>query len=249
MKATLRIMIACAGTALLAACAAPRDHAGDPGDGADWPAFEPPSGVERIYRIDEQTSKLVARVDPVGPMAGLGHSHVVGGAVLSGRIVVGDSGARADVRVNAGAFEVDRPEWRRAHGLKPELDAAAIDGTRANLLGPDVLDAEAHPTIDIRSVAVAGPAWLPDVTLRIRWRDRVREFTLPVAIERDPGRLQLAGRLDIRHSDFGFEPFSAAGGALRVSDRIRVRFRIEALAERGDIAIIPGRSTHPGRNP
>jgi hypothetical protein len=248
MNSVLRVAAAAA-VSVLAGCAAPSQRAAETAPAADWPAFAEPSSAETVYRIDESASLLLARVDPAGAMARLGHSHVVGGPVLSGRLVAGPDGPRADLRIDTGAFDVDRPAWRRAHGLKPELDASAVEGTRDNLLGPDVLDADNHPTIDVRSTAAAGPDWLPEITLRVRWRDRVREYAAPVAIDRDDDRVTLRGLLDLHHSDFGFQPFSAAGGALSVSDRIRVRFRIVAVAETGDIAIIADRPTTPEDRP
>jgi len=216
---------------------------------ADWPAFAQPAANETVYRVDESASALLARVDPSGPMARLGHSHVVGGAVLSGRIVTGAAAPRAEVHVRVRDLAVDRPAWRRAHGLKAELDASAIEGTRRNLLGPRVMDAESHPRIDVRSVAVSGPAWLPEVELAIRWRGRVRQFGVPVAIRLDGERIEAVGRFDLRHSDFGLDPFSAAGGALRVSDRIQIRFRIVATAVASDVAIIADQPMNPGTPP
>lgn len=240
MNLTLRV-IAAAAAAATVACAGPLPREAER-DRFDWPPFERPGPGETVYRVDEQASRVLARVDPAGPMARLGHSHVVGGRVVGGTLVVGDDGARADFRLRAADFGVDEPAWRRAHGLDPELDAEAIAGTRRNLLGPDVLDAGAHPTLDVRTVDVAGPGWLPDVTLRVRWRGRVHEYTLPVTVRRAAGRIEMAGRLDLHHSDFGLTPFSAAGGALRVSERITVRFEIAAVAERRDVAIIADRS-------
>ncbi|MEX0915663.1 MAG: YceI family protein, partial [Wenzhouxiangellaceae bacterium] len=72
--------------------------------------------------------------------------------------------------------------------------------------------------------------WMPVVTARIRLRDVVREVDVPVAVVRSGERLQAIGRFELLQSDFGIEPFSAAGGALRVSDRMQLRFRIAAQA-------------------
>lgn len=120
---------------LLAGCAGtPAGPVTEPVSAA-WPDFTPPLPDETVYQVDPASSELLLRVDPEGPMAGLGHSHVIGGNVISGRVVAGtrSGSARLDLKLDAAAMEVDRPEWRRAHGLKPELDADAIDGTRANM--------------------------------------------------------------------------------------------------------------------
>lgn len=226
--------------ALLAACAgAPTTDSGKAPPA--WPDFRAPSADETVYRVDREESLLLVRVDPAGPMADLGHSHIVGGAAISGRIVVGPAGAgRLDLRVDVDALDVDRPDWRRAHGLEPELGASAVEGTASNMKGERVLDVEEHPFVAVRSIASTGPAWLPMVTLRIRLRGRVAEYVVPVALERAGTGLEAVAAFDARHSDFGLQPFSAAGGALRVADRIRIRVRIVAVADERDVAIIAG---------
>lgn len=216
--------------ALLVGCAAAPQRSAEESAAVAWPTFAAPQAGEQVYRIDAAASKLRIRVDPEGPMARLGHSHIIGGNVLSGIVVLGDGhrSARLDLRLDASSLEVDKPRWRAEAGLQTELDAAAISGTRSNMRGERVLDVETHPEISIRSIGVAGPAWLPDVTVRIRLRGEVREAVVPVSVERTGARLTATGTMDLLQSDFGIEPFSTAGGALRVSDRMRIRFRIIA---------------------
>lgn len=216
-------------------CAAPVSHEPAEVRPAEWPAAPVREAGESIWQVEREQSELLVRVDPAGPMARLGHRHVVGGAVLSGRIATGDGGqsARADLEIDVTALEVDRPEWRAQFGLDPDLGDEAVSGTRANLLGKRVLDAANFPTIAIRTVAIAGPDWMPRVTARVRLRDQVREITVPTAVFRTADRIEAVGRFEFDHADFGLEPFTAAGGALRVADPIRVRFRIVARTAGG----------------
>lgn len=216
--------------ALLIGCAATPEPSERGAETVEWPSFEQPQSDESVFRVDSSASEVLIRVDPEGPMARMGHSHVVGGPVLSGMVVTGSEiqDARLDLKIDAAAIEVDRPQWRRAQGLKPELDADAIDGTRDNLRSERVLNVAEYPEISIRSVAVTGPDWIPTVTARIRLRGEIREVTVPVAVTRSGSSLQAIGQFELLQSDFGIEPFSAAGGALRVSDRMQIRFRIVA---------------------
>lgn len=216
--------------ALLVGCAGAPERAADPPASMPWPDIAPPGPGDAVFRINRSASELRIRVDPEGPMARLGHSHVIGGNVISGTVVLGDGrdDARVDLRIDASSLDVDQPQWRAAEGLEAELDLDAISGTRANMRSERVLDVANHPEISIRSLRVEGPAWLPDVTVRIRLRGQVREVTVPVAVDRTDRRLTASGTLDLLQSDFGIEPFSAAGGALRVTDRMQIRFRIVA---------------------
>lgn len=215
---------------LLIGCATapePSDRAPAP---AEWPSFSDPQPGDTVFQVDPEASEVLVRVDPEGPMARLGHSHVIGGPVLSGIIITGGEirETRLDLKIDAAAFEVDRPEWRRAQGLKPELNADAREGTRDNMRSERVLDVAQYPTISIRSVSVTGPDWLPAVTIRIRLRGETRQRVVPVAVVRADGIIQAIGQFELLQTDFGIEPFSAAGGALRVSNRMRIRFRIVA---------------------
>ena len=229
----LRTALPILSCALLVGCAATPGQPERELEGVEWPAFSAPEPAETVFRVDSQASVVLIRVDPEGPMARLGHSHVIGGPVISGVVVTdGDvADARLDLTVNAAALEVDRPGWRRAQGLEPELDAGAIRGTRDNMRSERVLDVDRHPEIGIRSVAITGSDWIPLVTVRIRLRGQVREVSVPVAVVRTGKTIEAIGHLELFQSDFGIQPFSAAGGALRVSDKMRIRFRIVALNE------------------
>lgn len=219
----LALLVGCAGTPKRSDDSVP----------APWPEFAPPGANETVYRIDHDSSELRIRVDPEGPIARLGHSHVIGGLVISGTVVTAQTinETRLDLRIDAAALEVDRPEWRAAEGLEPELDESTISGTLANMQGDAVLAVRRHPEISIRSIAVDGPVWLPDLTVRIRLRGVVREVVVPVAVTHDSSGLSATGAFDLLQSDFGIEPFSTAAGALRVSDRMQIRFRIVARNE------------------
>jgi polyisoprenoid-binding protein YceI len=207
-----------------------------PGDAVTRPAeaveIVLPEG--RSYRVSREDSELRIVLFPAGPLARFGHPHVIGGAAVDGEVVLAaefqDSGLRLAVDVEA--LEIDRPEWRLAEGFEAELPESAIDDTRRNMLSEAVLDAGAHPAIVIESLGLRGPDWQPDVDIRITLRGVVRELTVPLAINMEGERLTATGRFLLRQSDFGIEPFSAAGGRLQVADELLIRFRIVADAVR-----------------
>lgn len=217
----------------LAGCASPGDPSvGTSSRAVDTPA-EPAAIAGRAFRVDPEESRLRMRVDPAGPMARLGHVHIIGGNALDGHIIVAPDWRQSalDLSVNVHSLEVDRPEWRDAAGLDEGPDADAVAGTRDNLLGPEVLDAERYPHVRIVGTGLSGPPWMPDATVQIHLRDQVREMTVPVSLEMDQHRLTATGYLELEQQAFGMEPFSAAGGAMRVADVIIVRFRIVAYTD------------------
>lgn len=231
-----RGMSLAAALALLVACQAPHGPPAGPdlsrpADSARPPAPEAPTGG-RIYHVTRDDSRLRVVLYPEGPLSRFGHPHVVGGAAVDGWVALtGELHASAlRLEVHVADLDVDRPEWRSAEGFDPQMPGSAVADTRRNMLSGAVLDSAAHPRIVIESLGVTGPAWQPDVDVRITLRGVARDLTVPVALNVTDARLIATGRFMIRQSDFGIEPFSAAGGRLRVADRLLIRFRVVARA-------------------
>lgn len=185
----------------------------------------------REYWVDRERSQLRLIVYPEGPMARLGHPHVIGGDVIDGRIVLAEPFEASALRlaIDVAALAVDRPDWRASEGFDPEVDAGAIESTRRNMLSSDVLDADDHPMIRIESIGISGPKWQPDIRSNVSIAGTRRELAVPASLIIDDRRLTATGRFLIRQTDFGLEPFSTAGGALRVADEVLIRFRIVAF--------------------
>lgn len=198
-----------------------------------------PAGNEPVSLPDGRTYQVVGKgsqvrivLFPDGPLARVGHPHVIGGNAIGGEVVMADefsdSGLQLEIMVEG--LEADRPKWRLEEGFDPDMPESAIERTRKNMLSAGQLDADNHPTILIESVDVTGPRWQPDIDVRITLAGVKRELTVPVALDLIDHRLTATGRFIIRQSDFGIKPFSAAGGNIRVADEILIRFRIEAMA-------------------
>lgn len=186
----------------------------------------------RTLAVLSEASEVRIVVFPAGRMARLGHPHVVGGEVLSGEIVLAEAfhDSTFELEIAVDQLSLDQPEWRREEGFEPEMSESDIEATRDNMLSAEQLDAENHPSIRIESIALTGPRWQPDVDARITLAGTARELTVPVALDIGENGLTATGRFVIRQSEFGIEPFSAAGGAVRVADEILVRFRVRANA-------------------
>lgn len=231
MKFTTPVALVIVSTALLvAACAAPvRPPAGEVTRAVAQPV-EKVAAVGQRYTVVAEDSELRILVFADGPLARLGHPHVIGGNVISGSLWLAEDFHRSSLElfIDAPALQVDAPEWRLAEGFDPHMDDDAIADTGDNLRSPAVLDAERYPQIVIRSVAVSGPRWQPDVTVEITLRGETRSMTVPVALDIANGMIIATGRFYLRQTEFGIEPFSAVGGRLRVTDEILARLRVVA---------------------
>lgn len=219
---------------LLAACAiqTPPDAAAPPaaGPAPDLRLPAVPGGTD--WQLVPGESEVRVLVYRAGALSGLGHNHVVSSERIRGRIRMAEeiTSAHFALAVPLESFRVDLPAERAAAGadFRSEPDAQAIRGTRANMLGPQVLDAGRFPWLTVQGAVRHGPEWLPGVHATIRLHGESRTIEVPVALHREAGRLLLTGHFTLRQSDFGIQPLSILGGAIQVRDEFRVLFRLVA---------------------
>ena len=201
---------------------------------AQAPAAQTPALLTgRRFVIDAKASEVRLLVYRAGPMGRFGHNHVMIGHAR-GTIDVGNSAAASSFRIEipVDSFAVDPPAARDEEGAQfsAEVSDAAREGTRANMLGPAVLDAVHHPLIRVESTALAGPSWNPEVTARVSLHGAARELNFPAAVFRNGDTLIVIASFRIRQTDFGMSPFSILGGAIRVADAVDIRTRLVARA-------------------
>lgn len=228
-----------AGLALLAACAAPPPSRGtrtpqpQPPVPLAAPSSGPPPRIGPRYRVLPESSDVRIFVTRAGPLAALGHDHVIDGRALSGWVQYQGAADRAtfELSMPVAALSVDDPELRREAGgdFAEALGEEARNGTRANMLSAAVLDAERHPTLLIRSVAVMGsaPHLTATVAVEVAGHSSLQQVAFDLSVT--PGRLRAQGELELKQSALGLTPFGLFLGALRVEDVLRVRFDVSAI--------------------
>lgn len=181
-----------------------------------------------VYRLDRDASQVLVLVGKAGPFAGAGHDHVIVVGDLTGFARLGPDGGQADLNFPVRALVVDPPDARSALGgaYAEPLDAEARSGTRKHMLGAASLDAAEYPRV---ALAVAGPEPRTDstpLTVRLTLHGTTREFTLRSRMIRTDDSLLAAGSFDILQSNYGIQPYSVLLGALRVKDRLQIRYHL-----------------------
>ena len=187
------------------------------------------------YRIDSARSEVLILVYRDGRMASLGHNHVLAVRELSGEVVVATDLTQSSWQLDfpVGSLSVDEPQLRAAQGadFQTRIDAVATAGTRDHMLGPMLLDATRYPVIHLQSEQISGDADGLRVSAHIVVRDHDVQVDLPVALQRSPDELVASGEFDLTHAQLGLTPYSVALGALRVAERMHVRYRLVAQRE------------------
>ncbi|MCG2584010.1 YceI family protein [Massilia sp. TS11] len=170
------------------------------------------------HRVDQDQSLLTIVVRRAGPLARLGHDHVIAVRGLDGRYDAQQQ--QASFRFRLDAMTVDEPALRQAAGLDTVPSPEAIAATRVNML-EKVLDAARYPEVRIDARRADG-----GLALAITLHGVTRTVVVPAQITEDAASISARGSFTLLQSEFGLTPMTVLGGALRVEDRMELAFRV-----------------------
>jgi len=182
------------------------------------------------YQVDAAASDVHILAYRAGAMARLGHNHVISSKDVGGTLFLQEDLKRSHVALTlpVASLVVDDAKSRSTEGedFSAEVPQDARDGTRRNLLRPEVLDGDRFAKIALQSVAVAGTRARPELTMRITIKDVSRDVPLTATLQERDGAITVSGEFAIKQTDFGITPFSVALGALQVQDQLKIKFSI-----------------------
>ena len=228
--------------ALLSGCPSPPRAPPAPQAVPPATAAAPAAHVGTPYQIVPQSSLLTILVYRGGALASAGHNHVIASHDLTGAIYIpsGVLQSSFEVHVPVATLTVDEAALRAQQPVAEfpaEVSDGAKEGTRRNMLGEALLDAERNPEIVLRSLRLEPandkPTDPPGVVAYVQSsvRGQLRTFTVPVRYRlAADGALEASGEFPLRQSELGLTPFSGLLGALQVQDEMRISFRIMAHA-------------------
>jgi polyisoprenoid-binding protein YceI len=189
------------------------------------------------YRLDPAASWLYAVVynDRSALASRLGHDHAFRPSRFDGTVTwdpADPSACRVSISFPVDALWPDPPGLREREGLA--ADGAVAEDSKAtivsNLQGRSQLDAGRYPTIAFLGDRCSGGVGEVTVTGTLTLHGVGREVTARLAVSPTPERFAASGTFRIRHSDFGFSPFTNLAGALRNQDEIKVVVDVQGPA-------------------
>ena len=193
------------------------------------PAQYDDTGAVRFH-IDSESSWLRVLVYRGGLLRGFGHNHIVSHNEIKGTVTLGQNPLQSEliVEFSVADLTVDDPQLRALAGpdFPGQISEKDIAGTRSNMLGKKLLQAEQFPSIQIRSEQITGS--MPDIEVEASVVVRGVEFTVvfPVRVELSSDSFVASGELEITHADMGLKPFKAVLGTLRVRDTLILNYEI-----------------------
>lgn len=231
MRSLVSVLVLCV---LVCACSLPPRKPTPAADGVPAAAPAASKGATR-YNVETAESEIRVLVYRGGPLARLGHNHVIvlrpqRGWVQSTSAITGSS---LQLEVPLAMAQVDDAAMRRAEGadFPGEIPDDARAGTAKNMLGEALLDAAHHPLMIIRSTAISAKGEGFGAELLVSLAGREIPLHAQFTLERSADRLIARGEFKLLQSQLGLKPFSVMMGALQVQDQIGIKFKISALRQ------------------
>lgn len=193
-------------------------------------AWAQPAGAH--YKIDLDKSDIHWLVYKTGLLARFGHNHVISVSKLTGDIYVAPKLADShfEMRIPVADLVVDNPALRAkaGKGFEKQPTAKDITGTRHNMLSQSLLDAAKFPMLTIEGTGPTGAPGDQQLHLTIDIVGKAVKVTVPTELHVDGDTLEASGKFTLTHSELGLTPFSIAGGALRVAQKMDFSYRVTA---------------------
>ena len=178
-----------------------------------------------VLTIDAANSHVFIDVGKTGLFGFAGHDHEVIAPAVRGQVTF-DPG---DWQRSSVSLEFDASALRVTGKGDPPADVPEVQRV---MLSERVLDSGRFPTVAFRSRRVSATPRGPAIELVIDGDLTLHGVTRPTTIRAttslDPSGLTARGDFTLRQTDFGIQPVTAVGGAVRVKDEISVRFVLRA---------------------
>jgi hypothetical protein len=216
----------------LTACAARHPRPAAPPQVLSLPSLQAlPAPGE--YRIDSGASELRLLVYRGGPLANLGHNHVMVNRAVTGVVQIGASlsASSLSLRMPADGFVIDDAQSRQEEGgdFPGDIPEDAKAGTRRNMLSGAVLNAAEFSNITVRSTSLTGTLNELNADLEITAAGHTSRISVPLSLQGDATHFTAMGLMELRQTALGLTPYSLLHGALQVQDAMQLKFKITVL--------------------
>jgi polyisoprenoid-binding protein YceI len=179
------------------------------------------------FRLRPEESRFTVDVGRAGLLKAFGHDHLIEIRGFRGDVVWQPAAPKSTsirIEVDAGSLTVvsEGDEEERAQ-IQADMEAKA-------------LDVENHARIDFVSEAITledrgGGEYRGRVTGQVTLRGVTKSVTIPLSLTVSEERLRAQGEFRIKGTDFGIDPITAAGGAVKTSDDLKLTFDLVGARE------------------
>lgn len=187
-------------------------------EAAEEEAAPPAAPVNYKVSAGKGLTYIIVNKDPDTLAAGLSHDHAIKSTGHSGSFTwnADDLAAcRLEVTVPVAKLDPDLPAVRKAAGLEGEISDGQRADIKKNMLDASQLNGSAHPNITFKSKGCSGGEGSFEVSGDLSIRGKSKAVVLKGKLSADGSSFRITGRLPLKATEFGFEPYSAMFGQLK----------------------------------
>lgn len=185
---------------------------------------------EHTYTLDEGQSYLFVELRPAsGLLSKVSHRHVVRASGWTGTVrwdPANPVGCSVEIEIPVSQLVVDEPKMRQRLGYEERISDGDRDRVRENMLAEDQLFGKKHQKIRFSATKCERKAEGIVVTGDLEIRGVKKQISVPMKVDFNGDRFRAQGKFTLKHSDFGFEPYSTALGAISNDEALRFQVRV-----------------------
>ena len=193
--------------------------------------INPANSQEASYIFDPQASYIHIYTGAEGWLRSLSHEHQIAARGFEGEIFWSGLESKAVFTLNPNDFLVD-DDYERSISIDPDFrDSVAgfiQSGTRSNMLGSSVLEADIYKEIIIEITPVSFDSNSAVVDIGLTFKRKLFNTRQTIQLYADEDKLSVEADFELDHADLGLKPFSIPGGLSRVAESLRFHVVIEA---------------------
>jgi polyisoprenoid-binding protein YceI len=193
---------------------------------AGLPARAEDKADKATFEVDTKDSRVFLKVDK---STRLGHQHGIEGNLKSGNLTFGGEG---ELVFDMASFTADTEEARKRVGLadKPGPTENQINDV-TKTMREKVLEVDQYPTATFRATAIKpldnqapGKPGMYQLEGRFNLHGAEHKIEFKAKAERGEkeGTLRLTGVFQVKQTDYGMKPVTAAGGLAKVADVVDI---------------------------
>ena len=174
--------------------------------------------IDYVVEPGRSTLAILVYKDPDTIAAGASHDHVIVSQGYTGFVTwsQGDNaGCKVAFDLPVSGLSPDQPAMRQRYGLHSTLSDGQRSDVKKNMLSREQLDVGSHPRITFKASSCSGPSGTVQVKGALTIRGVTKNVTIPMKVAVSDADFAAEGRITIRATDFGFEPYTAGFGALK----------------------------------
>lgn len=183
------------------------------------------------YQIDADTAYIHIYTDNRGLFKSLSHRHLIAIRNISGIVYWNGVNSHAALTLNPADFFVD-PNRERKNSPDPDYQHKAANwvksGTKKNMLSRRFLNTEMYPNINANISLASLENENAVFIIELKIVGQQKRLSLPAKLTLSDDKLHVYGDFSIDHSELGLKPFTAAAGAAKVAQPIRLIVDISA---------------------